>query len=139
MSTVDNTEDIINSRDVIARIEELESERADTMGGFDRVEDMDDDTRAAFLAWEDDNAQELDALRNLADEASAAPDWQYGEVLIRDSYFEDYARELAEDCGMIPTDLKWPCSCIDWEQAARELRMDYMSVDFDGVTYWIRA
>ena len=30
-------------------------------------------------------------------------------------------------------------TCIDWAQAARELRMDYTSVDFDGVTYWIRS
>ena len=28
---------------------------------------------------------------------------------------------------------------IDWAQAAHELQMDYTSVDFDGVTYWIRS
>ena len=33
----------------------------------------------------------------------------------------------------------WPYSCIDWEQAAEELQQDYMSVEFDGVTYWMRA
>jgi hypothetical protein len=30
-------------------------------------------------------------------------------------------------------------SCIDWDQAARELQVDYFDVDFDGVTYWIRG
>ena len=47
--------------------------------------------------------------------------------------------ELAEDCGMLTNTDSWPNRCIDWEQAARELRMDYTSVDFDGVTYWIRS
>ena len=27
---------------------------------------------------------------------------------------------------------------IDWDQAARELRMDYASVEYDGVTHWYR-
>lgn len=132
-------DDIIDSRDVIARIEELEEEQADLMGEYSHVEDMPEDERKAFLDWEADNGHDLDALRELADEGSASPDWIHGETLIRDSFFEDYAQELAEDCGMIPEGLSWPCTCIDWEQAARELQQDYMSVDFDGVTYWIRA
>lgn len=62
----------------------------------------------------------------------------YGATLVRDSYFEDYARELAEDCGLIQRDAHWPNDCIDWERAARELQMDYTSVEFDGVEYWVR-
>ena len=34
--------------------------------------------------------------------------------------------------------MPWPNTCIDWDQAAGELKMDYSAVDFDGVTYWIR-
>lgn len=118
MTTVDNTEDILDSRDIIERIEELEND-----------EDRD----------ECDNL-ELEQLRKLAEEGeNYASDWKYGATLIRDSYFENYAQELAEDCGMIPRDLAWPCSCIDWEQAARELKMDYTSIDFDGVEYWVRS
>ena len=33
----------------------------------------------------------------------------------------------------------WPFNCIDWEKAAEELQQDYMSIDFDGVTYWMRS
>jgi hypothetical protein len=119
MSTIafDKYSDIIDSRDIIARIDELTAQ-----------EELDDEERA-----------ELDILESLADEASGSPDWQYGETLIRDTYFRDYAQELAQDCGMIPDDLRWPCTCIDWEQAARELQIDYFSVDFDGVTFWIRG
>lgn len=37
----------------------------------------------------------------------------------------DYAENLAEELGAIPEDSAWPLNCIDWEQAARELPMDY--------------
>jgi hypothetical protein len=58
--------------------------------------------------------------------------------MIRDSYFKEYAQEFAEDIGAINKNASWPNTCIDWDQAARELQMDYTSVNFDGVTYWIR-
>lgn len=123
-NAIDNSLDVIDSRDVIARIEELESELcpSDESDGTDNAE-----------------REELATLVALADEASGyAADWQYGETLIRDSYFEDYAQELAEDIGAIDSNATWPNNCIDWERATRELQMDYTAVDFDGVTYWIR-
>lgn len=83
--------------------------------------------------------KELTVLDDLAAVASDyAPDWHYGETLIRDSYFQDYAQELAEDVGAIDAAATWPNTCIDWEWAARELQMDYTAVEFDGVTYWTR-
>jgi len=111
---ITNFENVIDSRDVIARIEELEEETEDI-----------------------ELVEELQHLKALAEEASDSKDWEYGETLIRDSYFEEYAQELAEDIGAIPQDLKWPFTCIDWEEAASELQIDYISVDFGGVTYWI--
>ncbi len=89
---------------------------------------------------ENDDAAELTALQKLASEAADyCADWKYGESLIRDSYFKTYAQELAEDVGDVPKDLAWPFTCIDWDQAARELQYDYTSVEFDGVTYWVRS
>ncbi len=115
---ITNLEDIIDSRDVIARIDYLSSD----------VDSLDDDERV-----------ELAALKSLADEASnIAADWEYGEALIRDSYFQTYAQELAKDCGLINAEATWPNYCIDGERAARDLRMDYSCADFDGVTYWTR-
>jgi hypothetical protein len=114
---ISNIDDVIDSRDVIARIEELEG-----------IDEPDDDER-----------DELNTLKELAEEAEGySPDWAYGSTLIRDSYFMDYAMELAEDIGAIPDNLQWPCTCIDLDQAARELQMDYSSVEFGDVTYWIR-
>lgn len=122
---ITNSENIIDSREIIARIEYLESER-------ESAENPDE--------WDDsDEGQELKASKALADEASGSADWTCGVMLIRDSYFEDYARELAEDIGAIPKNLGWPCNHIDWEGATNALKMDYFSVEFDGVEYWIRA
>ena len=137
MTDISNNDDVIDSRDVIARIEELQTERDSfVLGAPDGSETSNPE------GWAEENpdeAEELAILEALAAEASNyAADWGYGEMLIRDSYFRDYAQELAEDIGAINADAKWPNDCIDWERAARELRMDYTFVDFAGVTYWIR-
>ena len=52
--------------------------------------------------WEaEDEAEELKALKALQDEAESQSDWTYGATLIKDSYFETYAQDLAEDIGAI--------------------------------------
>jgi hypothetical protein len=157
---IDKFEDIIDSRDVIARIEELKEERqalvdeveaARECVGFHHNGEVDQDGEYPeheefrrcideLEEWDaSDEADELRALEALASEGEASADWRCGETLIRESYFEDYAQELAEDLGMIPSNIEWPCNCIDWKQATRELRQDYFSVEFDDVTYLIRS
>ncbi len=123
--TVSNTDDLIDIRDVIERIEYLEVNDGDDMPA---------------------ECEELEALHKFIDQfAGYGGDEQWRDnwypiTLIRDSYFEDYARELAEDVGALNAEWssQWPYSCIDWEQAARELQMDYTAADLDGVTYWAR-
>ena len=60
-------------------------------------------------------------------------------TMIPEYDFAEYAQELAEDIGAIDRDAKWPVYCIDWERAARELKMDYTSVRVNGTTYYFRA
>ena len=38
---------------------------------------------------------------------------------------EAFAENLAEEIGAIDSNATWPHTCIDWEQAARELMWDY--------------
>lgn len=166
---ISNTDDIIDSRDVIARIEELESELSyltyavdDTSGevdetlqalneaeGEDEIEEARENHEKALEAhasaesdlesW--DGEEELQILKAFADEAEGYGDWEHGETLIREDYFTEYAQELAEDCEGIPVfwDLRWLYTCIDWEKAADKLKQDYATADFDGVTYYLRA
>lgn len=131
-TTIENTEDVIDSRDIIARIEELESCR----------DDHESDPTGGHFS--DEDAAELAALLALAAEAESSPDWTYGEQLIRRSYFVDYIAEIIDDCYELPKELtsgNWPYRhiTIDYKAAADEAEQDYMSVDFDGVEYLIRA
>lgn len=138
---VSNSDDVIDSRDVIARIDELVDERE---AFRDIADDSDADpadreaARVKLEEWEAENDAELGALLALEEQCKGYTDWEDGATLIRDSYFEDYAEELADDIGAIDRNATWPLNCIDWEQAARELQQDYTQVDFDGVDYWVR-
>lgn len=121
---ISNSDDVIDSRDIIARIEELES-----------IEGIEESIANLI---ESDEATELVALRDLASQGESYSDWEHGAALIRDSHFKTYAMDLADDIGAVPNDATWPCTCIDWDKATRELQMDYTSIEFDDVTYWIR-
>ncbi len=135
-----NTDDLIDSRDIIDRIAELRDERDSCM--MLREDDSGNVTEEPDpQGWADqypEDAAELAALEKLAGEAEDyADDWRHGVTLIRDDYFTEYARELLEDCGTIPRDIEeWVI--IDWDATARNVRMDYTGVEFDGVTYWVR-
>jgi hypothetical protein len=85
-----------------------------------------------------DELEELKDLKALENECNYG-DWSYGETLIKDEYFQEYAEQLAEDIGAISRDNQWPLNCIDWEQAAEELQQDYTQVNFGSDTYWIRS
>lgn len=117
MRDTSNSSDTIDSRDVDDRIEEL---------GDLPEESLDDDDKA-----------ELAALNKLKEDVDSS-EWKYGLQLIRDSYFETHARDLADDIGAIDAKAGWPCNCIDWAQAAKELQYDYSTVEYDGITYWFR-
>ena len=119
-----NSDDVIDSRDVIERIEELE--------GYEGLQDKIDNL------IEDDDAKELVALRQLQEEAEGyAPDWKHGATLIRRSYWPEYAEEMCKDIGDLPRDLP-SYLVIDWAKTADNLEVDYTTVDFDGVEYLIR-
>ena len=142
-TTLDLSADTIDVRDIIARVEELESARDDftapnrdgylTHIGADEI----------WGTENSDDAAELVALSAILAELVGyggdeqwRGDW-YPVTLIDDMHFTDYARELLEECGTIPRDLpSWVE--IDWDATARNVRMDYTPVDINGRTYWYR-
>jgi antirestriction protein len=114
---ISNSDDIIDSRDITARIAEL----------------------TALTEPDEYDAEELVKLKALEEAAKEyTTEWESGEALIRDTYFTDYAQEEAYDLGTVSRNLEWPTAFIDWEAAADNLKIDYAEVDFDGETYWIR-
>lgn len=128
--SIDSFADILDVRDIIARVEHLEQLRED-----DAV-DLGDDKDILFAEM-----ASLEVLLSELKDNGGDEQWRgawYPVTLIRDSYFKDYAQELAEDVGAVKVNATWPYTCIDWNQAARELQMDYTCADFNGVTYWFR-
>lgn len=135
---ISNCENMLDGREVVARLEELEGEKADLTTDLEAASAAERTQAASDLAsWMEDNEEELDALSAFVDYNREL--WRHGETLIREDYFEDYAQELAEDIGAIGKDMPWPCTCIDWEQAAQELKQDYTESEFDGTTYYWRG
>jgi len=130
--TLDLTADIIDVRDIIERIEELANDLTTYI-----AESSENPALAA------EHAALCAIMRDLAGNGGDEQwegDW-YPLTLIRDSYFTDYAQDLAEDCGYAsgPDGYSNPLlSYIDWEAWARDVRMDYTSTEIDGVTYWYR-
>lgn len=125
--------DMLDVRDIIARVEELNAEREEIEGR--------EETANELAAWHNDYDDEYNALSGLLDELKGnggdeqwEGDW-YPIMLIRDSHFESAMDELLEDIGDIPKDLPGYLKItVDYDA----LQMDYSSVEFDGVTYWYR-
>ena len=172
MKTISNTDNVIDSRDIIERIDELTGDFQALVDDIEAAE-TDEEREMAFSAlsawlightnivpdlktieeitfddvveWaESDDAHELKALIALADEADCSPDWSYGEMLIYEDYFTDYIEEFINDCYELPKefnsgDWPWRHMTIDYVAAADEAKQDYMEVNFDGATYYIRG
>ena len=106
---------VFDTRDLIERISRLE--------GSDNPDEIEELERAQAFA------EELEGY---------CADFRYGEGVIRDSYFTEYAEELANDIGAVNTDSGWPNSYIDWDAAADDLKQDYSCIAFEGVDWWTR-
>lgn len=116
--------EIIDSRDVIARIENLREQKDLALDGD---------------GWPENSEEEFRQLIQLEDEVGGSPEWPYGDILISEDQFKYYARQLAEDIGALENCDKWPATCIDWDRAAEELKQDYRPIEFADVQYWIRS
>src|SRR6266404_4049110 len=97
---ISNHDDIIDSRDVIARIAELEAE-----------------LEAAYEEY-------CDGTKEAG-----------GEPLTQNQWME--MEDFCKDIGDLPREIP-AYMVIDWEATAENLKTDYTSVEFDGITYWVR-
>jgi antirestriction protein len=120
-------DDVIDVRDIIQRIEELE-ELIEGEGCEEACNEY---------------REELTLLSNIMEEMKGyggdeqwRGDW-YPLTLIRESHFTDYVQEMLEDCGEIPKDLPHYIH-IDWQATARDVQVDYTPIDVDGATYFYR-
>jgi len=136
LTELDLTANLLVLEEIIERFEELqEEEKALTeQGECDHVDYVRD--------WSDlDEYMTLKSLLSDLEGMGGDIKWDgkwYPHTLIKDSFFKEYAIDLAHDIGSVKDDAEWPHTCIDWERAAEELKYDYSAVDVCGATYWTR-
>lgn len=138
MKHLDLTADTIDTRDLIEYMENLEQEHGEIKAQIEEMESLGDDSETLRGLMRDLTELEdlADGLKYAKQEAEENTEWEYGETLIRDSYWIEYTQDLASECYTLPD--TWPFRCIDWKQAARELQYDYTYVEIDGEIYWFR-
>jgi hypothetical protein len=147
---IDGTENVLDSRDVIARVEYLEEqleacyETEGSEGSFAKWLEViaNPDNKSEHPMYEE--AIEHAQLIALVGEAESSPDWEHGEQLICESYFTQYIEELIAQCYESPKEFRsgeWPYRhmTFDYEAAAQEAKDDYFEVTLFGSTYFIRA
>jgi predicted nucleic acid-binding Zn-ribbon protein len=142
---IDEFADMIDPRDIADRINYLESEIEDRESQIDEAETTIQDTEEGREIEElqadiDEWRNEIEEFRpELKELQEFYNDINQHETLINERYFEDYARDLAEDIGAMENCSRWPATCIDWERAAHELQMDYSSAELRGQTFYYRS
>lgn len=124
----DLTGDVIDSRDMLERLQELEY----------LIEAYGDNKEAYDSEYGDLVAEKKDLEEAIKDAREICSDFDHGEPLIADDYFVKYAKELASDCGY-EASTEWPERCIDWEMAADQLKEDYSEISLNETIYWIRS
>ena len=127
-NAISNLDDTIDSRDVIARIEELEAERSE-------IEEF-EPSNLLEVFDNSEEGQELTVLKALAEQGKDyAPDWEFGAQLIHEDYFETAMDEMVADCYTLPKDLPdWMIITYDYDA----LKQDYTELDFNGQNYYVR-
>lgn len=132
------TDDVLDSRDVINRIDELSDEITYLTEALDDEDYTDEENRR----WSEDrlqeNEKELKILQDFANECEDySSDWKHGAQLINENYFVTYARDFVEECygegGEMPSWVE-----IDWEETADNMRIDYAEIQYEDEVYLIR-
>jgi hypothetical protein len=123
---LDLNADIIDVRDIIARVEELETEMPENDNDVRNWVDLDEYTKLTEI---------LDDLKGEGGDEQWRGDW-YPVTLICEDHFTEYAEQLVCEChdlSKLPNFVH-----IDWEATAREVKTDYSEVSVDGFTYFYR-
>lgn len=122
MNAIDGTEDVLDSRDIIERIDTLQRSEPEDLTP--------------------EEVAELAELLKLANECECYADWQYGETLVARDYWVAYITDLIDECYDMPKPAgAWPYYHLrmDYEAAAEEAEQDYASVYLFGNEYLIRC
>lgn len=86
-----------------------------------------------------DDAVRLISLLRFRDEAQECTrEWIYGAQFVLEDEFTEYARQIAEETGMVDLNSNMS-NYIDWAAFANDLKMDYSEFTFEGYSYLTRS
>jgi len=124
-------------KDLEDRLVELEEYRDDYINGagFHSTEEDADRAKAEEEWPKTEDGKEYESLSDLIYRLKRD---QAEDGFIPEEDFEEYAICFAEDIGAIENRNNWPATCIDWEQAADDLMMDFLQFEYNGTTYYYR-
>lgn len=125
--------DVFDSRDLIEYLDELQ----DALPiDFEEEKEkyLEDDGQYHDIINLYEEIQDIETvIEGLGSEA------KHGITLIRASYFIEYAKDFAHELGLMQKEDQWPYTCINWEDAADELKYDYSEIEIWGCYYYFRA
>lgn len=150
MDYISHTDDVIDSRDVIAAIEELESDRATYAADVEKAKEAVEifnateshealaAAEAALAEWDEENTEDLQSLKEFAAEGEGySADWRHGVTCVNEDYWVEYCEELVQDIGDLPRNIPGYLA-IDWQKTAENIKQDYTSIKWEGNTFYVR-
>lgn len=140
---LDLESDVIDLRDIIARVEELEDELQSEYQAYSESEDDPMEYDDWEYGGDSEEIQEYKELKKILDELKGCGgdeewrgDW-YPITLIADRYWIDYVEDLVSEIGDLPRDLP-SYLVIDWEATANIIQQDYSNLTIGDEDYWYR-
>ncbi len=156
MSEIDWDSDVISSKDIIDRHEELTSEYEVLLEDLDYAKknleiglqqclhERVDEAQAEVNNFIDFKLGELLTLEKVIAQGEDYGDWSYGESLINEKYFVDHISSIINDCYTFSSEMNegtWPYNHIslDYKAAAEEAKVDYVTIEVGDYTFYMRA
>jgi len=137
---------VIDSRDIIDRLETLQNDRQLLQDAVDDGPEEDVDGSGVDLLeecicelkeWDEEFGEELKILQEVNSLGESVHDWEDGVTLISEDYWVDYCQELCKDIGDIPDNIPGYLA-IDWDQTADNIKHDYSVIEINGIDYYYR-
>ena len=138
---------MIDTRDLAEKREELQTDLVDSFNDYfdTEIEDfdelikyIDDSDNEDVQEWKEDNSDDFDHIEEIDYIEYNVSGFSFGATLIEDNEFEDYFKDLVNDCydsGNVPGFIKYD---INWEGVVSDLSVDYSEIKYQGKTYLYR-
>jgi hypothetical protein len=144
--TIELNDSTCSESDVLELVQEMKKERFENESGEDFETDLEEDFDVSNWGDVPQWAQDFDVLEELMPEFynsvigdieifESAKDCDIDFKNVDEAYsgeFDsdaDFAQNMAEELGYMDDAKTWPFTCIDWDQASRDLMYDYSTAN----------